>query len=78
MGNKPKVLMIVTLDTKEIEARFIRKCLEDCGLEVYHLDASIRYTDREEQSLPAGRRHNSRPDCSGCRQDDARDPRPES
>ncbi len=42
MGNKPKVLMIITLDTKEIEARFLRECLEDSGLEVYHLDASIR------------------------------------
>lgn len=36
--------MIVTLDTKEIESQFIRKCLEDSGLEVYHLDASIRRT----------------------------------
>lgn len=44
MSSKPKVLMIVTLDTKEVEAGFIRKCLEDSGLEVYHLDASIRGT----------------------------------
>jgi len=44
MGSKPKVLMLVTLDTKETEARFIRKCLEDSGLEVRHLDASIRRT----------------------------------
>jgi len=42
METRPKVLMIVTLDSKEVEARFIRKCLEDSGLEVYHLDASIR------------------------------------
>jgi uncharacterized protein (UPF0261 family) len=42
MGQKPKVLMIITLDTKETEAKFIRRCLEDNGLEVYHLDASIR------------------------------------
>jgi uncharacterized protein (UPF0261 family) len=42
MEIRPKVLMIVTLDTKEVEARFIRKCLEDSGLEVYHLDASVR------------------------------------
>lgn len=42
MENRPKVLMIVTLDTKQIEARFIRQCLEDNGLEVYHLDASVR------------------------------------
>jgi len=44
MGDKPKVLMIVTLDTKEMEARFLRKALEDSGVEVYHLDASIRRT----------------------------------
>jgi uncharacterized protein (UPF0261 family) len=42
MGQKPKVLMIITLDTKETEAKFIRRCLEDNDLEVYHLDASIR------------------------------------
>src|ERR1039458_2093600 len=44
MSEKPKVLMVVTLDTKEVEARFIRQCLEDNGLEVYLLDASIRRT----------------------------------
>jgi uncharacterized protein (UPF0261 family) len=44
MGERPKVLLLVTLDTKEVEARFIRRCLEDCGLEVYHLDASVRST----------------------------------
>lgn len=44
MSEKPKVLMIVTLDTKETEARFVRKCLEDSGMEVRHLDASIRRT----------------------------------
>jgi uncharacterized protein (UPF0261 family) len=44
MQNKPKVLMIITLDTKEAEARFLRNRLEEGGLEVYHLDASIRKT----------------------------------
>ncbi len=34
----------MTLDSKETEARFVRKCLEDSGVEVYHLDASIRRT----------------------------------
>ena len=42
MVGKPKVLMIATLDTKELEAKFIRQCLEEHGLEVHHLDASIR------------------------------------
>jgi len=44
MENRPKVLMIITLDTKEVEARYLRERLEDSGLEVYHLDASIRHT----------------------------------
>ena len=44
MANRPKVLMIITQDTKEVEARYLRKCLEDSGLEVYHLDPSIRHT----------------------------------
>lgn len=42
MGDKPKVLMVVTLDSKAAEAQFVRNCLEDCGLEVYLLDPSVR------------------------------------
>jgi uncharacterized protein (UPF0261 family) len=42
MSSKPKVLMIMTLDTKSIEAAFIRQVLESQGVEVIHLDASIR------------------------------------
>lgn len=44
MGAKPKVLLIMTLDTKEQETRFVTKCLEERGIEVYLLDASIRRT----------------------------------
>lgn len=44
MGVKPKVLLIMTLDTKELEARFVTRCLEESGIEVYLLDASIRKT----------------------------------
>ncbi len=44
MAEKPKVLMIITLDTKELEAKFIRDCLEEHGLDVIHMDASIRRT----------------------------------
>ena len=40
--SKPKVLMIITLDTKAVEARFVRQTLEAHGVEVIHLDASIR------------------------------------
>lgn len=40
--SKPKVLMIVTLDTKAQEARFVRETLEANGVEVIHMDPSIR------------------------------------
>jgi uncharacterized protein (UPF0261 family) len=39
---KPRVLLIATLDTKSEEAAFLRRHLEDQGLEVVHMDASIR------------------------------------
>lgn len=42
MSAKPKVLMIVTLDTKTVEARFVRQVLEEQGVDVIHLDPSIR------------------------------------
>ena len=42
MTKKPHVLLIGTLDTKEIETKFIRGILEEQGLAVHHLDASIR------------------------------------
>ncbi|MBI2994219.1 MAG: Tm-1-like ATP-binding domain-containing protein [Gammaproteobacteria bacterium] len=42
MNAKPRVLMIITLDTKQAEAGYVRRCLEDSGLEVLQLDASIR------------------------------------
>lgn len=35
-------MLIATLDTKEIEAKFIRECLENHGVQVFHLDPSIR------------------------------------
>ena len=49
MSDRPKVLMIVTQDSKAAEARFVRECLEDCGVEVYHLDPSVRSL---EESVP--------------------------
>ncbi|ROT46519.1 Tm-1-like ATP-binding domain-containing protein [Pusillimonas sp. NJUB218] len=42
MTTKPKVLLIATLDTKAIEAQFVRQTLESQGVDVIHLDASIR------------------------------------
>jgi uncharacterized protein (UPF0261 family) len=44
-GNaRPKVLLVATQDTKEEEARFLRRHLEDYGCDVVHLDASVRRT----------------------------------
>jgi uncharacterized protein (UPF0261 family) len=42
MSPRPKVLLIVTLDTKAREAAYVRETLEANGVEVTHLDASIR------------------------------------
>jgi uncharacterized protein (UPF0261 family) len=44
MADLPRVLLIVTQDTKEVEARFVRRVLESAGVDVVHLDASIRHT----------------------------------
>jgi uncharacterized protein (UPF0261 family) len=44
MGDKPKILLVATLDSKEVETRYIRERLEENGLQVYLLDASIRHT----------------------------------
>ena len=52
MSNKPKVLMIITLDTKEVEAKFIREVLELQGVDVVHLDASIRRSTDSSVEIP--------------------------
>ena len=44
MADLPRVLLVITQDTKEIEARFVRRVLESAGVSVVHLDASIRQT----------------------------------
>lgn len=43
-GEKPRVLLLATQDTKEEEARFLREHLELYGAEVIHLDPSVRRT----------------------------------
>jgi uncharacterized protein (UPF0261 family) len=40
----PKVLLVVTQDTKQEEASFLRARLEEAGCEVIHLDPSVRRT----------------------------------
>lgn len=44
MTGKPRVLLVITQDTKDEEGRFLRRELEACGVEVVHLDPSIRRT----------------------------------
>jgi uncharacterized protein (UPF0261 family) len=51
VGDKPKVLLIATLDSKEVETKFIRERLEENGLEVYLLDASIRRTVESDAAI---------------------------
>jgi uncharacterized protein (UPF0261 family) len=44
MANLPRVMLIITQDTKEAEARFVRRALEAAGVDVVHLDPSVRQT----------------------------------
>lgn len=43
-GEKPAVMLVITQDTKEEEARFARGVLEAAGVRVVHLDPSVRRT----------------------------------
>lgn len=44
MAGRPKVMLIITQDTKAEEARFIRAEIEAAGCDVIHMDPSIRKT----------------------------------
>ncbi|MDF8331817.1 Tm-1-like ATP-binding domain-containing protein [Novosphingobium cyanobacteriorum] len=44
MTQQPSVMLIITQDTKEEEARFTRAALEAAGVRVIHLDPSVRRT----------------------------------
>ncbi len=44
MPDLPQVMLIITQDTKETEARFVRRTLEAAGVDVVHLDPSVRKT----------------------------------
>lgn len=44
MAGRPKVMLIITQDTKAEEARFIRAQIERAGCDVIHMDPSIRRT----------------------------------
>jgi uncharacterized protein (UPF0261 family) len=49
---KPRVLLIATQDTKELEGRFLRECLQEAGCDVVHLDPSVRRTVGSAQIGP--------------------------
>jgi len=44
MVARPKVLLIITQDTKLEEARYVRAAIEQAGCDVVHLDPSVRKT----------------------------------
>ena len=44
MSDKPRVMLVITQDTKQEEAHFVRQTLESAGVEVVHLDPSVRRT----------------------------------
>lgn len=44
MNDMPSVMLVVTQDTKEEEARYTRHVLEQAGVRVVHLDPSVRRT----------------------------------
>ena len=44
MAEKPSVLLVITQDSKVVEARFVRHALESAGVTVVHLDPSVRRT----------------------------------
>jgi uncharacterized protein (UPF0261 family) len=44
MGERPRVMLVITQDTKAEEAQFTRQVLESAGVDVVHLDPSVRRT----------------------------------
>lgn len=52
MANKPNVLFIVSRDSKELEAKYIRDCLENAGVNVHILDFSIRRSVPGAEIMP--------------------------
>jgi uncharacterized protein (UPF0261 family) len=44
MSERPRVMLVITQDTKVEEARYVRDILEAAGVDVAHLDPSVRRT----------------------------------
>lgn len=44
MSERPRVMLVITQDTKAEEAHYVRAMLEGAGVDVVHLDPSIRKT----------------------------------
>ena len=65
-GNtRPKVLLVATQDTKEEEARFLRRHLEDYGCDVVHLDRQRAAHRRRRRNLARADRRRGRQDDRG-------------
>lgn len=50
MSSKPKVLMIVTLDTKAVEAQFVRQTLEAEGVDMVQLTILVNLIPLRKRS----------------------------
>jgi uncharacterized protein (UPF0261 family) len=44
MNERPRVMLVITQDTKAEEAHYVRAMLEGAGVDVVHLDPSVRRT----------------------------------
>jgi uncharacterized protein (UPF0261 family) len=44
MNDRPRVMLVITQDTKAEEAQYVRSVLESAGVDVVHLDPSVRRT----------------------------------
>ena len=51
MENKKKVLLVVTMDTKGKEAKFVKSCLEDAGVATVIMDAGILGNCKDEVEI---------------------------
>ena len=51
MPKKPTVLLIATLDTKIDEAEYVKKCLEDMGINTLILDPSVRESGKRDVTI---------------------------
>ena len=51
MSRNPTILLIATLDTKIDEAEYVKKCLEEMGIDTLILDPSVRESGKREVTI---------------------------